>query len=473
MPRTTRSAATPAPGDPAPGRARPAPLRLAALALASLLALTGCQTVAGSEAAKRARAAMATTPEPGATATAEARRACVRATGTGCYTFTQLRGLYGTKTLNDGGNDGAGTTVAALGVVGSPHLAADLRHFSHALGLPAPHLKVVRHKPPRGARTAPFDEDNAGMLATAREATLDMEALHAMAPRAALVFHQVDLPDVDADGVLDARAAEALAAAMRTVLTEQRPDVLSLSFVMSERGDSADQVAGIARELRPVLAEAARAGTTVVAASGDDGASPGSAQAAHLGAKPVRGVAWPASDPSVTAVGGTRVTLDEAGHRRAADTVWNDRGGAPGGGTSVLMRRPRYQDGVREVTGAGRGVPDISLTASAAGSTMVWFTHAGRGTWVPMLGTSLAAPLFGGIVALAAQRAGHGLGAVNPALYRLGRDGGVRDVTTGDNATEGTSGYRARRGYDLASGLGTVDAGKLVPALVPALAKPE
>ncbi|MFD4751483.1 S8 family serine peptidase [Streptomyces sp. NPDC058426] len=463
MPRTTRSATTRT-RDGEPGRAR-TPLRLAAALLASLLALTGCQTVAGSEAAKRARAAMATTPEPGATATAEARRACVRATGTGCYTFTQLRGLYGTKTLNDGGNDGAGTTVAALGVVGSPHLAADLRHFSHALGLPAPRLEVVRHKPPHGAKAAPFDEDNAGMLATAREATLDMEALHAMAPRAALVYHQVDLPGVDADGVLDARAAEALAAALRTVLTEQRPDVLSLSFVMSERGDSADQVAALARGLRPVLAEAARAGTTVVAASGDDGASPGSAQAAQLGAKPVRGVAWPASDPSVTAVGGTRVTLDEAGHRRCADTVWNDKGGAPGGGTSVLMRRPRYQDGVRDVTGAKRGVPDISLSASAAGSTMVWFTHAGRGAWVPMLGTSLAAPLFGGIVALAAQRAGHGLGAVNPALYRLGRDGGVRDITTGDNATEGTSGYRAGRGYDLASGLGTVDAGKLVPAL--------
>ncbi|MYX21280.1 peptidase, partial [Streptomyces sp. SID8380] len=223
MPRTTRSATTRT-RDGEPGRAR-TPLRLAAALLASVLALTGCQTVAGSEAAKRARAAMATTPEPGATATAEARRACVRATGTGCYTFTQLRGLYGTKTLNDGGNDGAGTTVAALGVVGSPHLAADLRHFSHALGLPAPRLEVVRHQPPHGAKAAPFDEDNAGMLATAREATLDMEALHAMAPRAALVYHQVDLPGVDADGVLDARAAEALAAAMRTVLTEQRPDV--------------------------------------------------------------------------------------------------------------------------------------------------------------------------------------------------------------------------------------------------------
>ncbi|WP_431033753.1 S53 family peptidase [Streptomyces sp. P6-2-1] len=465
MPRTTRSAAarTHAPAPP-PRRPR-APLRLAAALLAPLLALTGCQTVAGSEAAKRARAAIAATPEPGATAPAEARKACVRATGSGCYTFTQLRALYGTKALNDGGNDGAGTTVAALGVVGAPHLAADLRHFSRALGLPAPHLKVVRHKPANGARTAPFDEDNAGMLATAREATLDMEALHAAAPRARLVYHQVDLPEVDADGVLGAQAADALAAAMRTVLTEQRPDVLSLSFVMNERGDSAEQVAGLARELRPVFAAAARAGTTVVAASGDDGAAPGAAQAAQLGAKAARGVAWPASDPSVTAVGGTRVTLDEAGHRRSEDTVWNDKGGAPGGGTSVLMRRPRYQDGVRDVTGDRRGVPDVSLTASAAGSTMIWFTHAGRGTWVPMLGTSLAAPLFGGIVALAAQRAGHGIGAVNPALYRLGGEAGIRDITTGDNATEGTTGYRAGRGYDLASGLGTVDAEKLVPAL--------
>jgi subtilase family serine protease len=95
--------------------------------------------------------------------------------------------------------------------------------------------------------------------------------------------------------------------------------------------------------------------------------------------------------------------------------------------------------------------------------------------WSTACGTSLASPLFAGIVALADQEAGHPLGAINPALYRMAASHapGIVDILHGDNSftftREGTThivrGFRAQRGYDLVSGLGTVDAARFVPEL--------
>jgi subtilase family serine protease len=95
--------------------------------------------------------------------------------------------------------------------------------------------------------------------------------------------------------------------------------------------------------------------------------------------------------------------------------------------------------------------------------------------WSPACGTSEATPLFAGIVALAAQVAGHPLGLINPALYQLSAQGapGIVDVTSGNNTVSFTqgghehtvTGFAARPGYDLASGVGTVDAQYFVPEL--------
>lgn len=445
----------------APGRLRTALVALAGLVAVVLALVSGCQSVAGSQAAQEARRAANAMPAPTATATGEARQGCERSTRTKCYTFEQLRRAYGTRQLNEEGTDGAGRTVAALNVGGSPHLAEDLRGFSSALELPQANLKVVRQSPGAGRRAAAFDPHSENMVAMAREATMDVQALHAMAPRADLLFYQVDLERADAERGITPRAMDLLAQGIRTVVERHKVDVLSLSFVFPETGDQTAHVARIQRELRPVFEEAARKGVTIVAGSGDEGAAPGAVDALAAGEAPQRTVSWPASDPGVTAVGGTRLTLDDQGRRRSPDTVWDDSAGATGGGTSVLAGRPAYQDDVRDTTGEHRGVPDVSLTASATGSTMIWFTLGSRPLWVPMLGTSLAAPLFGGITALAAQRAGKGLGAINATLYAKGTPG-ITDVVTGAN---GEDGYRATRGYDLASGLGTVDAKKLVPAL--------
>jgi subtilase family serine protease len=92
-------------------------------------------------------------------------------------------------------------------------------------------------------------------------------------------------------------------------------------------------------------------------------------------------------------------------------------------------------------------------------------------SWHIFGGTSEASPIFSGIVALADQAAGHRLGLINPALYIMGTlsqaggSNGIVDVTSGNNSFGGVTGFTAKRGYDLASGWGTIDAAKFVPTL--------
>jgi subtilase family serine protease len=200
---------------------------------------------------------------------------------------------------------------------------------------------------------------------------------------------------------------------------------------------------------------------------------------------------WPDGDPLVTGVGGTQLHIDAQG-RPAASTVWNDTYNqtanefadgnagpnplAGGGGLSVLFGRPGYQDAVRNVVGNQRGVPDISMSAACNGSVDTYGTYRGAPSgWTPTCGTSEATPLFAGIVALADQVAGHSLGLINPALYRLEAEGapGIVDVTSGNNTvsfsqggiTHTVRGFAATPGYDLASGVGTVNAAYFVAEL--------
>jgi subtilase family serine protease len=149
---------------------------------------------------------------------------------------------------------------------------------------------------------------------------------------------------------------------------------------------------------------------------------------------------------------------------------------ASGGGKSVFFSRPSYQNGVKGVVGNRRGVPDISMSAACNGSVDTYGSYGGAPAgWSPTCGTSEATPLFAGIVALADQVAGHSLGMIDPALYKLSaeRAPGIVDVTSGGNTvsfsqggrTHTVRGFKARRGYDLASGVGTVNALYFVPEL--------
>ncbi|CAM5363073.1 MULTISPECIES: S53 family peptidase [Streptomyces] len=390
----------------------------------------------------------------------EAQEACRKEQRTACYTFDQLRNVYGVRDLEA---TGKGQTVAVVMPVGSPVLEADLRAFSEKLRLAPPQVEVVRHGPEDG-EAAPFDWDSEVMVSQAKDTTLAVQAVHAMAPDAKVVLHQVDAARGEADEGLTANGARRLAGVARQVIEDDSADVLSVSFAVPEKGELGRELRDEFEEMAPVFLDAARKGITVVAPAGDGGAAPTEADG-----EPVRGVSWPASDPSVVAVGGLRLGLDDEGRRTDPDVVWADRAGASGGGVSEVFDRPSYQNRVEPAVGGKRGVPDLSMTASGDGSTMIHFTEGGRTpAWVPMAGTSLAAPLFAGIVADADQEAGDRVGRLHHHLYERGRDvdtgreAGLLDITDGTN---GDDGHRATRGYDLASGLGTVDASLLVPAL--------
>jgi subtilase family serine protease len=108
------------------------------------------------------------------------------------------------------------------------------------------------------------------------------------------------------------------------------------------------------------------------------------------------------------------------------------------------------------------------MSAAVDGAAIVYIGFDPKQTGFALVGgTSEASPIFAGIVALADQVAGHRLGYLNPALYQLAESShsGIVDVTSGNNSFAGVHGFPARRGYDLASGLGTVDAATFVPAL--------
>jgi subtilase family serine protease len=126
--------------------------------------------------------------------------------------------------------------------------------------------------------------------------------------------------------------------------------------------------------------------------------------------------------------------------------------------------------------GDHRGVPDISMSAACNGAADMYQSFAGQPAgWYPTCGTSEATPEFAGIVALADQVAGHPLGVINGDLYRMlaQHAPGLVDVVSGNNTVSfrqggrlhTVRGFRARPGYDLASGVGTVNALRFVPEL--------
>jgi subtilase family serine protease len=156
---------------------------------------------------------------------------------------------------------------------------------------------------------------------------------------------------------------------------------------------------------------------------------------------------------------------------------------AGGGGKSVIFARPSFQDGVRSVVGGARGVPDIAMSAACDGAVVIYQSFAGQAAgWYPTCGTSEATPEFAGVVALADQQAHHPLGVINRYLYRLSarRAPGIADVTSGNNSVSfrqggtlrGIRGFSARPGYDLAAGVGTVNAPAFVRELAGLAAAP-
>jgi subtilase family serine protease len=395
-----------------------------------------------------------------------------------CYGATQIQRAYDLPALYQTGVTGRHQTIAIVDSFGSPTIEHDLAVFDAQYNLPAPpSLRVIQ---PAG-KVAPY-RNNATREGWAGETTLDVEYAHAVAPDANILL--VETPTSEEEGTT---GFPQIVAAEKYVVNHRLAGVISQSFSATEQTFPTAQAL---LRLRGAYTDAAARGVTVLAASGDSGAADVRLNESDYYLHPV--TSWPDSDPLVTGVGGTQLHLNAQGRHTARDSVWNDTydvatqkyiygdsGPNPlagGGGKSVIFSRPAYQDGVANVVGARRGVPDISMSGACNGAVNIFQSFPGQPVgWYPTCGTSEATPMFSGIIALADQVAHHPIGLINPALYRLSAEHarGIVDVTTGTNTvsfpqngtTDTVTGFRARPGYDLASGVGTVDARLFVPEL--------
>jgi subtilase family serine protease len=392
-----------------------------------------------------------------ATATPPTIAQCEATYGVPCYGPPQLQAAYDMTPLYSAGDKGKGKTIVLVDAFGSPTITSDLAAFDAGFKLPAPpSFKIIT---PEGKPTSANQN-------WAEETTLDVEWAHAMAPQANILL--VETPTNETIGTA---GFPQIVKAEEYVIDHKLGDVISQSFGAAEQTfPNATSI----MDLRGAYTLAAKDKVTVLASSGDQGATSASnAAGTTYFTKPV--VNWPASDPLVTGVGGTQLHLNQAGQRTAPDNVWNDTVllGSPaagGGGVSSVFGRPAFQSSVASVVGTHRGVPDVALSAAVDGAAIIYFS----GSYTIVGGTSWASPTFAGVVAIADEVAGHDLGDLNPALYALGSGSpGLPDITAGNNTVSFTQGgklytvkgHTAVKGYDLASGLGTVNGAKLVAAL--------
>ncbi len=403
---------------------------------------------------------------------------CQQALQISCYNPAQIQQAYDLPSLYADGVNGKGATIVIVDPYGSPTISSDLSTFDSEESLPAPpSLRIIQ---PAGKVPA-FNPNNSDMVGWATETTLDVEWAHVIAPGAKILL--VETPgSKDNGGVSMAQ----IVTAEKYVIGHHLGDVISQSFVATEQAVGSSTI----ESLRGAYTEADSDHVTVVTGSGDSGAAGYESNQSTYYTYPV--TMWPASDPLVTAVGGTRLNLDGSGGNVSDATVWNDTyskatnelvngnaGPSPlasGGGKSVVFGRPSYQNGVAGIVGDHRGVPDISMSAACSGAVNVYASFGGQQAgWYALCGTSEAAPLFAGIVALADQMAGHPLGLINPALYKMAAEHlhGLVRVTSGNNSVtfrqDGSShtvhGYSAEPHYNLATGLGTINAAYFVPEL--------
>lgn len=375
------------------------------------------------------------------------------------YVPAQIQAAYGANKVK---STGKGIRVGVVDMYLPTTLEHDLNHYSKLHGLPEVNYATFQKIAPPGLSGVP-DYDPCDPVDWSVESTLDVEAVHAIAPGADIVYFG------DACNTVYPLPMQAVYDAIDNRLT----DVLSGSFGGPELDFSSAQEDADNQEFK----EAASLGVTLLFSSGD------SADYLQAGA-PLQMVSWPASSPWVTAVGGTALLLDAKGAGTKSEYGWGsytngtyngavwtgpfqieaegwegwffDAGA--GGGTSLFMEQPSYQktvvpkslseylytsQGGQVYFGAPkRVVPDVAMLADLftgflQGQT---FLETNPGTLditctavttpanaeyceFPEGGTSVASPLFAGVVAIvdsARLSSGKGLlGFANPTLYKL------------------------------------------------------
>jgi subtilase family serine protease len=349
------------------------------------------------------------------------------------YTPAQLQGAYGVGSAIASGNDGRGQTVAIVDAYAAGTIAQDVNQYSALHGLPPLNLSQVWASPNLDNKSGSPGNNCGGANGWYGEETLDIEAVHAMAPGASIVYS-------GAASCLD----QPLLAAITKVLDGGLAQIISNSYGNLGEGLSAKEVSAE----DSVYQQAAAQGVGLYFSSGDDGD-----EAVNLGHPEAD---FPATDPWVTAVGGTSLAVG-ASNKYLFETGWGtgksvlDAGAwspAPpgdflygaGGGTSKLFGQPSYQQGVVPTSLSGSGssamrvVPDVAAlgdpnTGMLIGETQTFANNQTAYGEYRIGGTSLASPLLAGMMALADQAAGFHHGFANPALYGMAGSAAFHDIT--------------------------------------------
>jgi uncharacterized protein (TIGR03437 family) len=366
--------------------------------------------------------------------------------------------IYDIAPIYQAGYDGSGQRIVIVGA--SDIDLADIQTFRQKFGLPANIPQVILYGPDPGIPS----------LDALGEADLDIEWAGAVARNATIIY---------------VYAADAFFQAVPYAVDNILAPVISTSFDVCE-----PLLSPVNFPLGRGYAQQANAeGITWLAASGDSGAFGCDKQGTGLEATQGIAVDHPADIPEVTAVGGTEFNegggdywssgnspTGESALSYIPEMAWNESGppnglDASGGGFSIFYPQPSWQIGPGVPATNFRALPDVALTAAFHDGYIIYT----NGEPTPVSGTSAATPVFAGIVALLNHYEGtNGQGNINPNLYRLAQvtTNVFHDITTGNNivpcelgtpnCTTGSFGYYAGPGYDLVTGLGSVDASNLV-----------
>ncbi len=380
----------------------------------------------------------------------------------GCVTPQTLRLAYGFDSLLQKGFTGQGQTIIDLVYLGSPTLQQDMDVFDRTFNLPPIDLQVISPLP-IPVKASRLDREGA-----AQETQMDVEAIHALAPGAKVIVLQS--PVVESQGVIGLPEFRQLE---QYIINNKLGFIVSQSWGASELTLQDAQGRQELQQWNAVLQQGTtKDHITYFFSSGDHGVTDAINVNNDLGHIPTTN--FGADSPWVTSVGGTRLKRVGSTFQEIA---WSDdgTGSGSGGGFSSVYQTPFYQLGL-PVTVQGqfsnrRGVPDVSAVGDPATGLPVYVD----GQWSLVGGTSLSAPIWAAIGAIANQMAGHPLGFINPGLYKLGASATYQqdfhDITSGNNTNlkAGVRGYSAGPGWDPVTGLGTPNVAKLIPDLIAAL----
>jgi subtilase family serine protease len=363
--------------------------------------------------------------------------------------------------------DGTGQSVGLFELFGFSQ--QDIQDYEDECGISS--YVTVEAIPVDGGPGDPADADwtdDPGYLSYSFETTGDIEMAIAMAPglSSVLVYEgptPQDVPPLGTNYIQDAATTAQVNDVLNRMATDNLAKQLSCSYGLD-----------INLSTVQIFQQFAAQGQSFFLASGDAGAYS-------------TAIDEPADDPYITVVGGTTLTTASTseGGAWASETTWltpadglGDPMEASGGGISTVYAIPSWQQGISMTANQGstsmRNLPDVSSVANNI--NIVWGNDfIGASSDFAEGGTSLAAPLWAGFLAMVNQQAAANgqppIGFVNPDLYAIGKSASYRscfnDITTGSNTNSSSpTKYHAVAGYDLCTGWGTMIGGNLMQALL-------